>query len=66
MIIRDCLLFKYQLSSNVIDDIRNTTNGNFVLGAGKFKRKIGQVHGRRVEPGKSGRPKMLINRDSLF
>ena len=46
----------------MIDDIRKTTNGNFVLGADKFKREIEQVLGRRVEPGKSGRPKMLINR----
>ena len=49
-------LFRYKLESGLIDEIRKATNGNFVLGNGRFKEEISKTLGRRVKPGKAGRP----------
>jgi len=49
-------LFKYKLDDGMVDDIRQATNGNFALGSDKFKDEVAAVLGRRVVPGKSGRP----------
>ena len=38
------------------DEIRKVTNGNLVLGNDAFRRKLALLLGRRVEPGKAGRP----------
>ena len=38
------------------DEIRKATNGNVVLGSDTFKRQLATTLGRRVEPGKAGRP----------
>ena len=56
-------LFRYELESGLIDEIRVTTNGNFVLGDSTFQEQVSKVLGRRVTPGKPGRPKRN-NRDS--
>ena len=50
-------LFRYELESGEIDKIRKATNGNFALGNNKFKEEISKMLGRRVTPGKAGRPK---------
>ena len=49
-------LFKAHLSLALISEIRHATNGNFVLSSERFKEEIAQVLGRRVVPGRSGRP----------
>ncbi len=50
-------LFRYQMEPGVIDEIRKSTNGNFVLGDGRFAEQVETMLGRRVTPGKSGRPR---------
>lgn len=50
-------LFRFHLEPGVIDNIRNATNGNFVVGNDRFQNEISQALGRRVKPGAVGRPK---------
>ncbi len=50
-------LFQEKLDAKVIDEIRQSTNGNFALGNERFKNEISKALGRRVSPGKAGRPK---------
>jgi len=50
-------LFRYELEPGVVDSIRQATNGNFALGDSRFGEQIAQALGRRVQPGKSGRPR---------
>ena len=49
------------LNSHVDEDlnkqIREATNGNFVLGNDRFQKEIELMLGRRVTPGRSGRPR---------
>lgn len=52
-------LFRYELEPGVVDAIRQATNGNFALGDGRFGEQIAHALGRRVQPGKSGRPRKL-------
>ncbi len=49
-------LFRYHLDPGIVDQIRAATNGNYVLGNPIFQAQIAQALGRRVTPGKSGRP----------
>lgn len=49
-------LFKPDMDSKLIDEIRSATNGNYVLGNERFAEQIAQVLGRRVVRGKAGRP----------
>lgn len=41
----------------MVDEIRQATNGNFALGNDRFKEEIEAALGRRVQPGRPGRPK---------
>ena len=41
-----------------LKEIRNATNGNFVLGDDRFQAKIERALHRRVSPGQPGRPKL--------
>jgi putative transposase len=50
-------LFRYQLDTELVDQIRIATNGNFAPGSQTFKDQVEVMPGRRVTPGKSGRPK---------
>ena len=50
-------LFRYELGPGEIDEIRHATNGNYALGSERFKEEIFKALGRRVTPGKSGRPR---------
>jgi putative transposase len=49
-------LFRNELKPGIIDEIRQATNGNFALGSERFKKEMAKALGRRVTPGKSGRP----------
>ena len=49
-------LFRNELDPGIIDEIRQATNGNFALGNERFKKEMTSTLGRRVIPGKSGRP----------
>ncbi|MFZ4535468.1 hypothetical protein [Propionivibrio sp.] len=40
-----------------MNEIRRATNGNFALGDTRFGEQIAKVLGRRVQPGKAGRPR---------
>jgi putative transposase len=50
-------LFRCRLDPEIIDQIRNSTNGNYALGSPLFQEEIAEMLGRRVMPGKSGRPR---------
>lgn len=49
-------LFRFQLDPMMVDEIRSATAGNYVLGSSQFHAQIAAALGRRVTPGKSGRP----------
>ena len=49
-------LFRHELESGLVDQIRQATNGNFALGNPRFTDEIAVMLGRRVIPGKAGRP----------
>lgn len=50
-------LFRHELEPGEIDKIRKATNGNFALGNNRFQKEVGEMLGRRVVPGKPGRPR---------
>ena len=50
-------LFRYHLDPGIVDQIRSATNGNYALGSERFRREVAATLARRVEPGKSGRPR---------
>lgn len=50
-------LFRYEHEPGKIDAIRKATNGNFALGGNRFQQEISEKLGRRVAPGKAGRPR---------
>jgi putative transposase len=50
-------LFRHELDPGEIDKIRKATHGNFALGSSRFAEEIGEMLGRRVTPGKAGRPR---------
>lgn len=49
-------LFKAHLDQSAIENVRQATNGNYVLGNERFKNEIAQMLNRRVSPGTTGRP----------
>lgn len=51
-------LFRHQLDTGLVDEIRRATNGNYALGNDRFKDEVAQMLGRRVSPGISGRPRL--------
>ena len=50
-------LFNAHMEHGLIEEIRQSTNGNYVLGNDRFKDEITRMLKRRVSPGKAGRPK---------
>jgi len=54
-------LFRAHLDPGLVDAIRSATNGNFALGSARFKDEVAVALGRRVSPGRAGRP--CRNRD---
>ena len=49
-------LFKAHMDSEIINDIRSSTNGNYALGSERFKDEVSAMLKRRVIPAKAGRP----------
>lgn len=49
-------LFRVDLDAGFADEIRQATNGNFALGSARFREQVSKALGRRVVPGKPGRP----------
>ena len=54
-------LFRSELDPEVVQEIRDATNGNFVLGGERFKRQVEMMLGRRVSRGQRGRPRKSEN-----
>ena len=50
-------LFEDVLSAELLQRLRDCTNGGFVLGSPKFERQIAAMVGRRAWKGSSGRPR---------
>lgn len=57
-------LFRSELEPGLIEQIRQASNGNFALGSARFAEEIAAALGRRVTPGKSGRPRKLPEPES--
>jgi len=57
-------LFRYELEPGLVDQIRRATNGNFALGSERFVEDAAATLGRRVLPGKSGRPRKVAAPES--
>ena len=55
-------LFRMGLEPDMVDKIRSATNGNYVLGDSVFAQQIEQSLGRRVQPGRGGRPRKNVAR----
>lgn len=49
-------LFRHELEPGRVDEIRQATNGNFVLGDSRFAAEVERMLGRRAVRGKAGRP----------
>ncbi|WP_460125468.1 hypothetical protein [Pseudomonas sp. H3_G09] len=49
-------LFKNDLESELVDQIRDATNGNNIFGGSKFAVDVEAMIGRRVQRGRPGRP----------
>jgi len=54
-------LFRHHLDRGMVDEIRRATNGNFALGNERFARQVAEALGRRVTPGKAGRPRKPLD-----
>ena len=54
-------LFRYQLDPQIVDQIRSATNSNYALGDSRFHDQIAETLGRRVTPGKPGRPRKVVD-----
>ena len=50
-------LFQAHVDDDMLADIRQATNGNYVLGNQRFKEEIERALGRRGEAGQPGRPR---------
>ncbi len=57
-------LIRSEVEPGVMDRIRQATNGNFLLGDADFAAQVAATTGRRVLPGKPGRPRKLGEPDS--
>jgi putative transposase len=49
-------LFKTGLDADIIETIRQATNGGFAIGNARFIKEVEEVLGRRAQRGKAGRP----------
>lgn len=57
-------LFREELEAGLLDAIRRATNGNFALGNERFFARVSSAIGKRVVPGKSGRPRKMLEPES--
>jgi putative transposase len=53
-------LFRYELESGLVDEIHRATNGNYALGDERFADEVAATLGRKVTPGRAGRPRKAI------
>lgn len=51
-----------KMPAAMIDEIRHATNGNFALGNERFREEVAARLGRRVKPGRPGRPRKAQKR----
>jgi putative transposase len=58
-------LFRHELEPAWVDEIRRATNGNFVLGNEHFSAQVSSALGKRVVPGRSGRPRKTLEARKL-
>ncbi|MCK7582340.1 MAG: transposase [Chromatiales bacterium] len=56
-------MFEDQLSADLLQKLRDGTNGGFVIGSGRFERQIAVMVGRRTWKGSPGRPRKPILAD---
>jgi len=54
-------IFKSELCATIIEQVRTATNSNYALGSEKFKAETEVALGRRVSPGKPGRPRLQVS-----
>ena len=52
-------LFREQLDAGLVDEIRASTKGGYVLGGERFQREVAATLGRRTWRGRAGRPVIL-------
>ncbi len=57
-------LFRFELEPRLVDEIRRATNGNFALGDESLAAQASAALGRRAVPGKSGRPRKVVEPES--
>lgn len=57
-------LFRHELDPGLVDEIRHAANGNYALGSEWFTEQVSKALGRRVTPGKSGRPRKAVEVES--
>lgn len=53
-------LFRGRLSADLVEQIRQATNGNYALGTPRFAAEVEATLGRRATRGRAGRPKRLV------
>jgi putative transposase len=54
-------LFRHELDPGLVDQLRAATNGNYAFGNQRFTEEVELALGRRVTPGKPGRPRKGTN-----
>ncbi|MDG9930398.1 MULTISPECIES: transposase [unclassified Pseudomonas] len=53
--------FQHELNPSLVDQLRAATNGNYTLGTQRFTEEVELALGRRVTPGKPGRPRKGVS-----
>jgi putative transposase len=56
-------IFKTDLDPHFVQQIREATNGGYVLGDSRFKEEVAQMLGRRVDKGRAGRPRKALEQE---
>jgi putative transposase len=52
-------LFSYHIDGELLSDVRDALNKGLALGSERFRDEVEVLYGRRVKPGKMGRPKSI-------
>ncbi len=56
-------LFSSEISPGLVNEIREATSGNYVLGSNRFKAEIASAVGRRVTKSKAGRKRKVVDKN---
>jgi len=59
-------LFQQQLEPSLLAELRAATYGNYALGSSRFMEEVEHALGRRVQPGKPGRPRSKVEGGCIF